>query len=279
MLSLTKGKEVCFIKSKDNDLNKQVIHYNEDGDSDYVVGDKDESKGEKYNELSSRIDSGMNIVLDKESEFEVMYNNYRVILISGMSNSGKSYIANRIAEHYIAQKKGDGDKPNIYLFNPKGLEVDTTYSAITKKYVKPIKLNRFGESFDFNDFQKQVMEDEGLFIFDDYDSINLKQGTTTYVNVLRIKNWILEVGRQYNLRCIIITHRTNKVGNDMDYNLRECDSCVIFPRNRYTDTFGLELGIDKRAMKELLSLKGKERSLFIDKHNHLAIGKKYLIRY
>lgn len=175
-------------------------------------------------------------------------NERECILISGPSGVGKTYMA----MDYVRQFKKIKPKHNILLYSKKPFEnLGLKYKHMNEsiKAVSDMKLPDIKNS---------------LVIFDDYENISdSKDGTKAIESLL---NNILNVGRTFDIYCIVITHVM------MNYRLtknilNECNKIILFPNGgnkyqykKYLQTY---MGLGKDQIEQILRM--KDRHVVINK--------------
>jgi hypothetical protein len=223
------GQPIAIIKS--DDKKKQVL-------PTIYVDDSDAART-SYNQLLLKPKEKFQQIPNPKTERQIIY-------VTGRSGSGKSYFTLHYCNEY---KKLYPDRP-VYLFS--ALESDETLDKL--KGLKRIKL-----SDDFCNDNEIEAEDfkESLVIFDDTDVISSK---TIRNKVNQIMNQILQIGRHFQISCIITTH-TCCNGNSTKIILNEAHSVVIFPNglgNRsmkyLLDSY---LGLDKNQIKKIKNLNSR----------------------
>lgn len=171
----------------------------------------------------------------------------RIYYIAGPSGSGKSTMAANILQSY----KKDNPKNPIYIFSRKDED------AILDK-LKPIRIMIDDDLLDSPvDITKEA--NNCCFLFDDYNTIQDKELREA---VSKIMHDILEVGRSYNVTCIITNHLINGDNKkDMRTIFSEAHNITIFPQcgNRHGMEYMLKnyIGLHKDIIKRILNLKSR----------------------
>lgn len=172
----------------------------------------------------------------------------QVLYICGQSGCGKSTMAGE----YMKIFKKIYPKLDIYIFSRKDSE------PAFKKY-DPIYIP-IDEDLILNpiDITKELKKG-ALVVFDDYGTI---QDNKLKNAVSKLLADILEVGRSYNIYCIVTSHLINSNDRkDTRIILNECDTLTIFPKacNKYATTYCLSkyFGIDKENINKIINLKSR----------------------
>jgi len=200
--------------------------------------DDSETARTSYNEIKLKPNEKFQQIPNPKTERQILY-------ITGRSGSGKSYYT----LHYCREYQKIYPKRCIYLFS--ALESDETLDQL--KGLKRIKLT---EEFCNDDIEAEDFK-ESMVIFDDTDVISSKVIRT---KVNSIMNQILQVGRHFEISCIITTH-TACNGGSTKIVLNEAHSVVLFPNGlggrsmKYLlDSY---LGLDKAQIKKIKNLKSR----------------------
>ena len=230
-----KGKcnERCIIESKSNpickDMNKKITYSITDKphDRELCLGDHIESKLKLLPKLKQR----------------------ECILISGPSGVGKSYIA----KEYIKEFKNLKPKYNVILWSKKPFEnFKIPYKHMSSKIqdIKDIKLDDIKNS---------------LVIFDDYENIGETKEESKSIEYLL--NNILNVGRSFNIYCIIITHIMMNYHSTKNI-LNECSKIIMFPNGgnkyQYRKYLKTYVGMGNKEIEDIMKI--KDRSVVINKN-------------
>ncbi len=177
-------------------------------------------------------------LVNSNSERQVFY-------ITGMSGSGKSSYINEILPSYINAYKG---KRKILLFSNK--EQDPSYK--NEKIIR-IKLDEdlLTEPLTLEELKNKFI------IFDDIEGVPNKK---IMQEMDRLRDLILQQGRQYNITFAYVSHLANNYKQTRTI-LNECHSITIFPymTTAYSLKYLLEryFGLDKEAIKKINSLNSR----------------------
>jgi hypothetical protein len=200
--------------------------------------DDSETARTSYNQINLKSNEKFQQIPNPHTERQILY-------ITGRSGSGKSYFT----LYYCREYQRLYPKRSIYLFS--ALEEDSTLDQL--KGLKRIKLS---EEFCNDDIEAEDFK-ESMVIFDDTDVISSK---VIRNKVNSIMNQILQVGRHFEISCIITTH-TACNGGSTKIVLNEAHSVVIFPNGlggrslKYLlDSY---LGLDKAQIKKIKNLKSR----------------------
>jgi energy-coupling factor transporter ATP-binding protein EcfA2 len=193
MLNFSKcGKPICIISGGRYD--KKVISLDVEADDETY-----------FNKLKISNDSKFCPVPNTTTERDILY-------ITGCSGSGKSTFTRLYLEQYKKKYKNR----EIYMFS--SLKEDKSLDSIKPKrfiideslYTDPIKVEDLKES---------------AIIFDDIDVVADKKIKEAIYNIL---NQVLEIGRHYNITCIVTNHLpTNGIWTRRILN--ESSAYVYFP--------------------------------------------------
>jgi hypothetical protein len=201
------------------------------------VDDSDTART-SYNEIKLKPSEKFQQIPNPNTERQILY-------ITGRSGSGKSYYT----LHYCREYQKIYPKRFIYLFS--ALEEDQTLDQL--KGLKRIKLT---DEFCNDDIEAEDFK-ESMVIFDDTDVISSK---VIRNKVNGIMNQILQVGRHFEISCIITTHNACS-GNSTKIILSEAHSITIFPNGLGSRSmkYLLEnyLGLDKIQIKKIKNLKSR----------------------
>lgn len=276
MLTLKKtDKPICYITSTDLDLHKTIVYLDEKRTGEGILMDNsiDENKSREYNRVKQEIESGR-VKLNTDSSVNIFYHNYRTFVISGASGNGKSYQCNKILEYHIKQQMMNDEEPNILFINPRSINDDSSYSDLTKKYIKQIKLDYF-RTYNEKEFMDTFMKNDTIIVFDDFEGIYDDQ---VLLGVLKLKHSIRTLGRKYNHKSIVITHELGSFNRDLRQDLTEAEAIILFPVNNYSDSFMKYMNIGKKMIKEFYKI--RDRSVFFDKkQNRIIMSDSEIIKY
>jgi hypothetical protein len=193
-----------------------------------------------------------------EYTFEMLPNDIerQVFLICGPSGVGKSTLASGIIEKYLKVYP----KSKFILFSRK--EYDPVLDGL-EPYRVPIDKSLVERP---PDARKHIINGS-IIVFDDCDTIpNDKQKRI----VAKIKNDILETGRDKFLYCIVITHLIRgDERKDSRRNLNESHTVTLFPRS------GCDADISNYLKNGLLLDKKKIDSILALKSKFITIGKTF----
>jgi Cdc6-like AAA superfamily ATPase len=169
----------------------------------------------------------------------------QIMYIAGPSGAGKT----TMISHYIDSFSKAFKKVPIIVFSRKKSD-----PALDKKnvYWFPIDDRLIDEPIDIT----QEIKDGALIIFDDCNTI---QDDKLRKSVSKLMADILEVGRQYNIYCIVTSHLINpNERKDGRIIFNELDNLVIFPKsgNKYQMNYALTkyFGLDKKNIHRILNL-------------------------
>jgi hypothetical protein len=181
-------------------------------------------------------------VPDPETERQIIY-------VFGPSGSGKSYYS----KQYIKQWRKQKNKSEVYLFS--SLDDDESLDDIKPKRIK------IDEKLVSQPIETEMFKDS-MVIFDDIDVIKDKNIKEAVYDVL---NGILEIGRHFNIDCILTNHLPSN-GKDTRRILNECHSITYFPHagaGRQVRYF-LEnyAGLDLKEMKRIKKMKTRWATIF-----------------
>jgi hypothetical protein len=179
---------------------------------------------------------------DPETERQIIY-------VFGPSGSGKSYYS----KQYIKQWRKLKKKSDVYLFS--SLEDDESLDDIKPKRIT-IDNKLVSDPIDTEMFK------DSMVIFDDIDVIKDKKIKEAVYDIL---NGILEIGRHFNIDCILTNHLPSN-GKDTRRILNECHSITYFPHagaGRQVRYF-LEnyAGLDLKEMKRIKKMKTRWATIF-----------------
>jgi hypothetical protein len=222
------GTPIAIIKTEGKKIKKYPI----------ISVDDSETARTSYPEIKLNPNEKFQQIPNPNTERQILY-------ITGRSGSGKSYYT----LHYCREYQKIYPKRSIYLFS--ALESDETLDQL--KGLKRIKLS---EEFCNDDIEAEDFK-ESMVIFDDTDVISSK---VIRNKVNGIMNQILQVGRHFEISCIITTH-TACNGGSTKIVLNEAHSVVLFPNGlggrsmKYLlDSY---LGLDKGQIKKIKNLKSR----------------------
>jgi Cdc6-like AAA superfamily ATPase len=171
-----------------------------------IVSISDKSNnGFKYLGIAS--DAKFQLIPSPKTEREILY-------ITGPSGSGKSTFVRKYLEQY---KKTFKDR-NIYLFS--SLPNDESLDDIEPKRVR-IDEEVYTDPIPIKEFENSVI------IFDDIDAIS---DTKVRDAVYSLLNQVLEIGRHFNITCLMTNHLPSNRG-DTRRVLSECSGFIYFPRS------------------------------------------------
>lgn len=184
----------------------------------------------------------------KDFHFELSVNTSQerqIMYVTGQSGSGKSFWCRRYLESY---QKVYPDRP-IYLFS--SIAEDDSIDKI--KNLQRVKLTPelIHEEFSAEDFK------DSCVVMDDCDVILDK---ALRKKVLQIQGSILQIGRHFNVSCLITSHVATN-GADTKLILTESHSITLFPNNMNARSLKYlcesYMGLDKNEIKQLKKLKGR----------------------
>jgi hypothetical protein len=179
---------------------------------------------------------------DPETERQIIY-------VFGPSGSGKSFYS----KQYIKQWRKQKNKNEVYLFS--SLDDDESLDDIKPKRIK------IDEKLVNQPIETEMFKDS-MVIFDDIDVIKDKNIKEAVYDIL---NGILEIGRHFNIDCILTNHLPSN-GKDTRRILNECHSITYFPNagaGRQVRYF-LEnyAGLDLKEMKRIKKMKTRWATIF-----------------
>jgi hypothetical protein len=173
----------------------------------------------------------------------------QIIYIFGPSGSGKSYYSRK----YIEQWKKKHKDGKVYLFS--SLKDDVSLDAI-----KPLRIKIDSKLVD-EPLDAEMFED-CMVIFDDIDVIREKDVKEAVYDIL---NAILEIGRHFNIDCILTNHLPSN-GKDTRRILNECHSITYFPhagagrqQKYFLESYA---GLDVKEMKKIKKMKTRWATIF-----------------
>jgi GTPase SAR1 family protein len=173
----------------------------------------------------------------------------QIIYIFGPSGSGKSYYSKQYIKQWKKQNKGG----EVYLFS--SLKEDESLDEVKPKRIK-IDDNLVNSPIDTESFK------DSMVIFDDIDVIRDKDIKEAVYDIL---NGILEIGRHFNINCILTNHLPSN-GKDTRRILNECHSITYFPhagagrQQRYfLENYA---GLDIKEMKKIKNMKTRWATIF-----------------
>lgn len=195
-----------------------------------------------------------NKILGNDIEFKskiipIHNNKSRIHYICGSSGCGKSTMASKILESY----KKENPKNEIYIFSRKS-------NDIALDHLKPIWVSIDDELLENPiDITKEVEKGGCCFLFDDYNTIQDKELRECVSNLMHD---IMEVGRAYNICCVITNHLINGDNKkDMRTIFNEAHTITIFPKggNIYGIRYMLKnyIGYDKSVIERILKLNSR----------------------
>ena len=206
------------------------------------VSEKDNSKSFKF--LGIANEGKFQLIPNPETERQILY-------ITGPSGSGKSTFARKYLEEYKKLFK----KNQIYLFS--SLPDDESLDDIEPKRVR-LDESLYEDPIPIKEFEKSVV------IFDDIDVISDKK---TREAVYGLLNQILEIGRHFNITCLVTNHLPSN-RSDTRRILNECHVFTYFPRSSSAKI--------KYVLTEYLGLDKKQIAAFKKKHSRwISIIKNY----
>lgn len=176
------------------------------------------------------------------------------IFMSGSKGSGKSTAAARYALNYQAEYPGN----KVFLISRK--DFDPAYDNVIPDLIR-IKLDR---NFIRTHMQRKGMADpikaysNSLVIFDDFMKI---EDPTLRNAIIKMKNSLFELGRQYDTQLISIQHKALG-GNDTKTELCESNNIVIFPRENIREckeVLKKYLCFSHDDMRRIFDREGKEQ--------------------
>jgi hypothetical protein len=183
-------------------------------------------------------DSKIVPIIDPTTERQVFY-------ITGMSGSGKTTYVNMLIDSYVKFYKG---KRKVFLFSNK--EWDNSY---TNKHITKIQLNE-------ELVEEPLSMDElitSLVIMDDIEGVPNKAISN---ELDRIRDLILQQGRQYKISFCYVSHLANNYKQTRTI-LNECHCVVVFPymTTAYSLKYLLEkyFGFDKKQIARFQKLNSR----------------------
>jgi GTPase SAR1 family protein len=207
------------------------------------IADKDNTEITKpLTHLSIPDDGKFQQVPDPEMERQIIY-------VFGPSGSGKSYYS----KMYIKEWQKQNKKGRVYLFS--SLVDDESLDDIKpKRIILDKKL--------VDDPIDTEMFKDCMVIFDDIDVIRDREIKEAVYDIL---NGILEIGRHFNINCILTNHLPSN-GKDTRRILNECHSITYFPhagagrQQRYfLENYA---GLDVKEMKRIKQMKTRWATIF-----------------
>lgn len=172
----------------------------------------------------------------------------QILYIAGPSGAGKT----TMISHYIDTFKKVFKNTPIIIFSRKKSD-----PALDNKNIWwfPIDERIIEDPIDIT----QEIKGGALIIFDDCATI---QDDKLRKSVSKLMADILEVGRQYNIYCIITSHLINpNERKDGRIIFNELDNLVIFPKsgNKYQMNYALNkyFGFDKKIIERILNLNSR----------------------
>lgn len=179
---------------------------------------------------------------DPETERQIIY-------VFGPSGSGKSFYSKQYIKQWRKQKK----KSDVYLFS--SLQDDESLDDIKPKRIT-IDNKLVNDPIDTEMFK------DSMVIFDDIDVIKDKKIKEAVYDIL---NGILEIGRHFNIDCILTNHLPSN-GKDTRRILNECHSITYFPHagagrqvRYFLENYG---GLDLKEMKRIKKMKTRWATIF-----------------
>jgi len=173
----------------------------------------------------------------------------QIIYVFGPSGSGKSYYSKQYIKEWKKQKKSD----KVYLFS--SLEDDKSLDDIKPKRIN-IDKKLVNDPIDTEMFKNSMV------IFDDIDVIRDKEIKEAVYDIL---NSILEIGRHFNIDCILTNHLPSN-GKDTRRILNECHSITYFPHSGAgrQQKYFLEnyAGLDIKEMKKIKKMNTRWATIF-----------------
>jgi hypothetical protein len=173
----------------------------------------------------------------------------QIIYVFGPSGSGKSYYS----KMYIKQWKKQNPGGEVFLFS--SLDDDESLDDIKPQRIK-IDKKLVNEPIDTEVFK------DSMVIFDDIDVIRDKDIKEAIYDIL---NSILEIGRHFNINCILTNHLPSN-GKDTRRILNECHSITYFPHSGAgrQQRYFLEnyAGLDIKEMKKIKKMKTRWATIF-----------------
>jgi len=170
----------------------------------------------------------------------------QVWYITGSSGSGKSYMAKMYANNYSRMYP---DRP-IYLISK--LTEDETIDGMETKPIRLDYSNWIEDPPNINDFNN------ALVIFDDYDTIDGKEGKA----VLGVIEDLCIMGRKHNesqgnVSVLLLTHHLTNYKKTR-LLLNEATHYVVYPQNSSAHALGYllktHMGLDKEDLKKMKKL-------------------------
>jgi len=228
------GKPIARITG--GKYNNKVVSITDDKESDEVDKPLPEVR------LPESDDGKFQQMINPENEREILY-------ITGPSGSGKSFYSKNYIKEWKKKHK-DGD---VYLFS--SLQDDKSLDDIKPKRVK-IDDRLISDPLRAEDFK------DCLVIFDDIDVIDNKPIRKAVYHIL---NQVLEIGRHYNIFCIVTNHLPSK-GDDTKRIINECHTITFFPKNviKRNMKYFLEnyAGIEKDDLKKIRETKSRWATIY-----------------
>lgn len=228
MFTFDKGRPIAkFITGKNKDKPLKLLE-NDDNESEIL---------------------GTDIEFNRSKILPIPNNETRIYYICGPSGSGKSTMAANILQTY----KKQNPKNDIYIFSRKDRD-----EVLDK--LKPLRIPIDDDLIDNPlDITKEAENGGCCFLFDDYNTIQDKELREA---VSKIMHDILEVGRSYNVSCIITNHLINGDNKkDMRTIFNEAHNITIFPKcgNRHGMEYMLKnyIGFDKKIIDRILKLNSR----------------------
>lgn len=145
------------------------------------------------------------------------------LFISGSSGQGKTTFASKYAQEYTSYNPGN----RVFIISRK--RYDPVLDDVIPDIIRPVLDRTFiRQCLRPEDGQRDPIEDyrDSLVIFDDFTGV---ANPSLLKAIENLKNAILELGRQHNIYCICIHHKTLG-GKSTKVELTEATHLVVFPR-------------------------------------------------
>lgn len=189
------------------------------------------------------------------------------IYCAGPAGAGKSWFSSLYARNYLNQFPGY----RVCLFSRK--EYDPIFDGVVPGLERiPLDrqlVSRIERSNVLNEYSRS------LLIFDDFDGVNDETIRTT---VQHFKNTMLELGRQYEISCISITHKILSGAKSLK-EMQEATHFAVFPRVNAGEVLKLLKGpchFEKPQIAKILDEEGREQRWMCIIRPDIIITEKYI---
>lgn len=223
----------------------------------YLLNEKDD------NDDDDKIFSDFKSLTLKDGKFELIIEppteQRTVLTCFGQSGSGKTYLINDLIEQII--KNSDFHVNNYILFCKKPMELEKSFSDLTKKKLKQINLEN--ENLVLNPLDLKNKEDidmvrNSVIVMDDINTLSRADKFKKQLreNILSFRDDLLEVSRSYKTT-ILLTEHLSCNANSTKTILNESNVVVVYLGSgvgSYYRLLNFYLGLTKKQIDYLMKL-------------------------